>query len=230
MFKRDLDVAKQCHEKYEFKGPLLDAGGLENPAIADYEISAKKARTVAYVTERGSTRVTTVPHEDQNDRYLQIRRPWTFIDPNYVILNPDRGDPFIEDLPAKYPEAFNTIILVSVLEHVDNPYKVSDALFAILKPGGYLFNSTPFLFPYHPSPNDNFRFSPQALKMIHESSGFRWLEGDFHINHSTKEGIGDTNPANYGAPQAIMASYALCQKPEKAKEEIYRRILGDTSK
>ena len=89
---------------------------------------------------------------------------------------------------------------------------VSNALFEILKPGGYLINSTPFLFPYHPSPEDNFRFSPKALQNIHESSGFKWIEGDFHINYSSKLGIGDTNPQNYGAPQSIIASYALCQK------------------
>lgn len=211
MFKRDIDIVQKCHEKYHFSGPLLDAGGLETPAIADYEISAKKARKVTFDAD-GFERSVLVPHEEQNDRYLKIRRPWSFIDPDYLILNPDRGDPFIEDLPAKYPAAFNMVILVSVLEHVDNPYKISDALFAILKPGEFLFDSAPFLFPYHPSPNDNFRFSPQALRLIHEASGFKWLEGDFHINHSTKEGIGDTNPANYGAPQAIIASYALCQK------------------
>jgi SAM-dependent methyltransferase len=211
MFKKDLDLVMSLHGKYSFKSPLLDAGGLNNPTIADYEISAKKAVEIT-VTDSEGTRVIKVPHSNQSDRYLKISRPWSFIDHNYTTLNPQDGDPYIEDLPEKYPEAFSTIIMVSVFEHVNNPYEVSDAIFKILKPGGYFFNSTPFLFPYHPSPEDNFRFSPLALRRIHEKSGFHWLEGDFHINHSTKEGIGDTNPANYGAPQAIMASYALCKK------------------
>jgi len=103
--------------------------------------------------------------------------------------------------------------MVSVFEHVKNPYVVSNALFDIISPGGYLFNSAPFLFPYHPSPEDNFRFSPNALKTIHESSGFEVLQSDFHVNYKTTDGVGDTNPNNYRAPQAIMASFALCRKP-----------------
>jgi SAM-dependent methyltransferase len=214
MFKLDYDTIKRLHAEVGFKGPLLDAGGCETPTIADYDISIRKAYHTV-VNLGGVNRAITVPHENQQDRYVNIVRPWSFIDPSYLILNPNKGDPYIEELPAKYSEHFNTVILVSVFEHVDNPYKVSDALFAIIKPGGYLFNSTPFIFPYHPSPNDNFRFSPRALKLIHESSGFNVLQNTFHINYQTVAGIGDTNPSNYGAPQAVMASMALCQKPER---------------
>lgn len=207
MFKKDIDLIKRLHEQYKFKSPVVDAGGLEYPTVADYEISVKKA-----VTARLNHQVFKYPHPDQSDRYLSINRPWDFIDSNYLILNPAKGDLPIERLSEKYLDFFETVILVSVFEHVKDPYEVSDALYKIMKPGGYLINSAPFLFPYHPSPEDNFRFSPQALRSIHEKSGFKWVEGDFHINYSTKEGIGDTNPSNYGAPQAIMASYALCRK------------------
>ena len=208
MFKKDIDLIKRLHETYKFKAPLLDAGGLPKPTIADYDISIRKALKVA----TGDGRIVTVPHAEQGDRYLQLGMPWQFIDFNYLIMNPGMGDPVIEDLPDRYPEHFETVIMVSVFEHVDNPYKVSDALFKIIKPGGYLINSTPFLFPYHPSPEDNWRFSPTALKRIHESSGFEWLEGDFHIKINTGDGVGDLNPERYAEPQAIWASYALCRK------------------
>ena len=213
MFKKDIDLIKELHVKYLFQPPLLDAGGLENPTIADYEISVQKA--ISMTLNDNSTNKTwevNLPHPNQNDRYLNIRRPWDFIDPHYLILNPEYSHPPIEDLPAQYSNCFNTVILVSVFEHVENPYIISDALYRIVKPGGYLINSTVFLFPYHPSPEDNFRYSPLALKRIHEQSGFEWLEGDFHINYSSALGIGETSPTNYGAPQAIMASYALCRK------------------
>jgi len=211
MFKKDIDKVSELHEKYGFKTPLLDAGGLDAPTIADYDISARKAVEVVVTDDTGG-RTVKMPHSIQNDRYLSIRRPWEFIDPDYLILNPENGGPRIEELPDLYPNFFSTVIVVSVFEHVDNPYKVSDSLFKIIQEGGYLFNSTPFLFPYHPSPEDNWRFSPLALRRIHEASGFTWIEGDFHINYSTLEGIGDTNPKNYAAPQAIIASYALCRK------------------
>jgi hypothetical protein len=211
MFKKDIDLIQSLHTRYNFQAPLLDAGGQADPTIADYDVSVKKALEVC-VSIPDKTWQIKVPHPIQEDRYVQIHRPWEFIDKNYLILNPDNGDPLIENMPEKYSESFSTIILVSVFEHVNNPYKVSDALLKILRTGGYLINSAPFLFPSHSPYEDNWRFSPLALKRIHESSGFHWLEGNFHIYYSSKEGIGDTNPNNYGAPQAVIASYALCKK------------------
>ena len=213
MFKKDIDLIQELHRKYHFQAPLVDAGGLENPVIADYEISIKNAIQIEVKDSKNNSWRRNIPHPNQNDRYLKIKKPWRFIDPDYLILNPEYGDPPIEDLPDKYGNHFNTVILVSVFEHVNNPYLVSDALYQIVNNGGYLINTTPFLFPYHPSPEDNFRYSPLALKRIHEQSGFECLEFDFHVNYSSNCGIGDTNPQNYGAPQAIMASYSLCRKP-----------------
>lgn len=204
---------RELHAKYNFVGPLLDAGGVANPTIADYEISKAKAVTASAFDSSDVEVSVVIPHSVQTDRYLSMSRPWEFIDKGYLILNPDDNQPFIEDLPLRYSEAFNTVILTSVLEHVRDPYECSDALFAILRPGGFLFNSVPFLFPYHPAPEDNWRFSPVALRRIHERSGFEVLEADWHVTYSTLDGIGDTNPQNYGAPQAIQACYALCRKP-----------------
>ena len=109
------------HEKYHFKPILLDAGGLKEPTIADYEISIKKAIHIELDDSKGTKYHTTIPHPEQNDRYVHMRRPWSFIDSSYMILNPEYGDPYIEDLPQKYSDYFNTIILVSVFEHVSNP-------------------------------------------------------------------------------------------------------------
>jgi len=208
MFKADIDKVKELHTKYGFKGPLLDAGGLSHPCIADYSISAAKALEVTV-----GDRTVKIPHPVQGDRYLNISHPWSFIDQAYKIENPEEGGVFIEQLPHRYSESFNTVIMVSVMEHVKNPFEISDCIYKILKPGGLLFNSTPFIFPYHPSPEDNYRFSPQGLKYVHESSDFEILEGDFHLKIDTGAGVGDTNPERYGQPQAIWASYILCRKP-----------------
>jgi hypothetical protein len=210
MIAEDLVLMNQLHRKYRFQGPVAELGGLRDSMVANYHENLKMVIPV----EVAPGRVIKVPHPDQDVRYTRIHRPWSFIDPEYAIFNPEYGDPFIEDLPAAHAGKFNLIIMVSVLEHVANPYRASDAIFALLKPGGYLFNSTPFLFPYHPSPEDNFRYSPKALRSIHEESGFQWLEGDFHANFRSSAGIGDTNPERRLDPQALMFSYALCRKPE----------------
>lgn len=210
MFKKDIDLVKNLHERYKFQTILLDAGGVENPVIADYEISIEKA--IHTVLEDG--RQITFPHAIQNDRYVAIRRPWNFIDETYIILNPEYGDPAIEELPFRYSNYFSTVITTSVLEHVVNPYEVSDALFKIIKPGGFLITTAPFVFPYHVTATgeDNFRFSPLALRRIHEKSGFKWLEGDFYVNYSSDKGIGCPGLGGSIMPQTIIASYALCLK------------------
>lgn len=69
----------------------------------------------------GQPRSIVVPHVNPTDRYVDVVRPWIFIDPHYRMLNPEYGDPGIEDLPKLYSEAFNTVILVSVLEYVTDP-------------------------------------------------------------------------------------------------------------
>lgn len=209
MIMEDIELLQKLHARYGFQGPAVDLGGLETPNVADYGHSKRKAIEV----DAGGGRRVRIPHPQQADRYRQINRPWAFIDRDYLILNPEYGHPPIENLPDSFKDHFNLAIMVSVFEHVENPYTVSDAIFKIIKPGGYLFNSTPFLFPYHPSPEDNFRYSPKALERIHKSSGFNWVEGDFHASYRSSEGVGDTNQERYLDPQAMTFSYALCRKP-----------------
>jgi SAM-dependent methyltransferase len=208
MLMEDIDLVRKLHARYQFRGPVADLGGFDAPNVAEYQISMRKAIEV----EVGGRKVK-VPHPEQNDRYRVIERPWSFLDPLYRAINPEYGHPPIEELPIGFPDHFGMAIMVSVFEHVENPYKVSDAIFRILKPGGYLFNSTPFIFPYHPSPEDNFRYSPKALERIHRESGFEYLEGGFHAIFRSSEGVGDTNPERYLDPQGMSFSYALVRKP-----------------
>lgn len=209
MIMEDIELVRRMHARYRFMGPAVDLGGLEMPNVADYSISKAKALRL----DAGGGRKVTVPHPEQNDRYRQIHRPWSFIEPDYLILNPEYGHPPIEEMTGIYPERFGLAIMVSVFEHVENPYVVSDAIFKLIKPGGYLFNSTPFIFPYHPSPEDNFRYSPKALERIHRSSGFEWVEGDFHGRYRSTDGVGDTHSQRFLDPTPLCFSHALVRKP-----------------
>lgn len=209
MILEDIALVKKLHERFGFSGPAVDLGGLEAPHVADYAHSREKALEI----DVGGGRKVRIPHPVQNDRYWEVPRPWSFIDSGYQVLNPEYGHPPIEELPKSFQDHFNFAIMVSVFEHVANPYVVSDAIFKIMKPGGYLFNSTPFIFPYHPSPEDNFRYSPKALERIHSSSGFRWLAGDFHGCYRSSDGVGDADPERHLDPQAMAFSWCLCRKP-----------------
>jgi ubiquinone/menaquinone biosynthesis C-methylase UbiE len=62
------------------------------------------------------------------------------------------------------------VMCISVLEYVASPPGVIKEIYRVLKPGGIVYLRAPFLFPYHPPPDDLFRFS---------MAGLRTLAGDF---------------------------------------------------
>jgi len=85
MFYKDILKVEELHKIHNFKGPLLDAGGLHAPSIADYDISKNKAINIKYSFE-GVDFSINAPHPIQNDRYRKITRPWSLIDQNYLPI------------------------------------------------------------------------------------------------------------------------------------------------
>ena len=58
---------------------------------------------------------------------------------------------------------YQNIIIFNVLEHLINPTKSLKELYRILKKGGLLIGSTPFLYQVHGAPNDYLRFTADYL-------------------------------------------------------------------
>ena len=63
-------------------------------------------------------------------------------------------------------ESVGTVVCSEVLEHVATPIVGLAELARILKPGGHLVLSVPFLARIHESPNDYFRFTEFALRKL----------------------------------------------------------------
>ena len=76
----------------------------------------------------------------------------------------------IEDENGK---KYDVVLLMNVLEHIFNFQNCIDICHIQLKNNGKLYGSTPFYFRVHPSPNDYFRFTDEALKEILLKSGFK---------------------------------------------------------
>ncbi len=71
----------------------------------------------------------------------------------YLIMDPvpDYEPDIVGDI-HKMPMVDNSeeaIICSAVLEHVENPWKASEEMHRVLKPGGYCFVYVPFLYYYH---------------------------------------------------------------------------------
>ena len=67
---------------------------------------------------------------------------------------------------------FSLAACCSVLEHVRRPWVLADQLTRILRPGGTLFMSVPWVWGYHPCPDDYFRYSWRGI--IELFPAFEW--------------------------------------------------------
>lgn len=61
-------------------------------------------------------------------------------------------------------ESVDGILCEMVLEHVPDPSATTDEFRRVLKPGGRLFVAVPFLWPYHASPDDYWRWTASGLE------------------------------------------------------------------
>jgi SAM-dependent methyltransferase len=81
----------------------------------------------------------------------------------------------LERLP--FPDAgFDVVLCTETLEHVARPREVLVELRRVLKPGGRVVLTVPFLQPLHQEPHDYFRYSPHGLRSLLGGAGFMEIE------------------------------------------------------
>lgn len=98
---------------------------------------------------------------------------------HYEVLPDVYGDacrlPF---LPAK----FDAVFLFEVLEHIKEYDLALREVFRVLKAGGVLYISVPFIYPIHDAPNDFRRFTIYGLRHELAKHGFEIVEETQHGN------------------------------------------------
>ncbi len=96
---------------------------------------------------------------NQDLRYADEKRT------NVDIFSP------LHEIPR--PEGtFDCILCLAVLEHVANPVEVMAELFRVVKPGGVVIASVPFLQPEHKVPTDFQRYTKDGLTLLFVNTGF----------------------------------------------------------
>lgn len=72
--------------------------------------------------------------------------------------------------------AFDAVLCTETLEHVARPGRVLAELGRVLRPGGTLALSVPFLHPVHQAPHDYYRYTPYGLRHLLAEAGFDRVE------------------------------------------------------
>ncbi len=120
-------------------------------------------------------RVLDVGCGSQPYRSLFDGRCSKYFGADYYVTGTDATRAAADVLPYRDDE-FETVVLFQVLEHVPRPWKVVEECARVLKPGGFLLASVPFIFPHHPSPNDYYRYTHEGLANLAEQSGLEIRE------------------------------------------------------
>jgi len=105
---------------------------------------------------------------DGSNRVLRLDYPQT----NARYANPPDVFGDAQCLPMA-GESIDAVILFEVLEHVPDHRLALAEIARVLRPGGRLFMSVPFIYPIHDAPHDYFRFTPFSLRQLLEKHGFR---------------------------------------------------------
>lgn len=218
IFADDIALVKELVAKYgPAPQPIVDVGGLSNPCVADYQ---RTIDAMAKLRARLAPSIALDPTPDQVRaaqmcRYLDIERPLSFLG-DYVIENPETGGLPLERLAERYGVGacprIGTAILLSVLEHVADPFHAIDCLWQAMAPGGIVIVSVPWAFPTHYGPEDNWRISESGLRHIFtvpagEPAQWTILESGHRLNIPAEAGILDGD----GRAQIVQSAF-ICAR------------------
>ena len=108
--------------------------------------------------------------KDKVAKHIGVDVNYGFYDVSHIDLIGSADDLPIEDGAA------DAILSSQVIEHLPDPEKSIAESARVLKPGGLLFLSYPYLYPIHAPPFDYARLSQFALDAMLERHGFDLLE------------------------------------------------------
>lgn len=90
--------------------------------------------------------------------------PFDFVS---LDINPDKKPDIVCDVCDMKgmieDNSYDVVVIMEVLEHIPEPYAALAEIKRILKPGGTILGSTPFLFPIHDAPHDYYRYTIYGL-------------------------------------------------------------------
>lgn len=92
---------------------------------------------------------------------------------------PDRKPDIVGNLEDGIPlpdQSYDAVLCFNLLEHVFSHQKLVNESYRVLRQSGRLIGYVPFLVPFHPDPQDYFRYTRHGLERIFKDAGFSKVE------------------------------------------------------
>lgn len=132
--------------------------------------------TIDWVRSHASGRVLDIGCAD---RWIEPHLPegCNYIGLDYLatggLMYGARPDVFADASQLPLPDAsIDTVLLLEVLEHLRHPAQALSEIARVLRPGGQLLLTMPFLYPIHDAPHDYQRLTRHGLVRDAEATGF----------------------------------------------------------
>ena len=131
--------------------------------------------------------------------------------PEFDICNPPQMD-----------TTYDLILAEQVFEHLRHPATAIKNIFNLLKPGGHVMVTIPFLLKVHGSPEDFQRWTPDGLRHFLSDAGFinvdvrSWGNRQCVTAYMDHESLPPFDPlihSLHNEPDITMQTWALAQKP-----------------
>jgi SAM-dependent methyltransferase len=123
--------------------------------------------------------------------------------------------------------SFDCALATEVFEHAPDARALLDEIRRVLKPGGVLCFTTPFLWPYHEVPHDSQRWTSFGLESLLAGAGFSSIEvrsiGNWHSSLAQFLGLWT---ARAPLPRLVRAGLRY---PLFALQKILMRYDGDSA-
>lgn len=99
-----------------------------------------------------------------------------------IDIEPGPGVDVVHDITKDTEDLgeHDLVICCSVMEHVDKPWEAALNIAKMVKPLGHVFLSVPWIWRYHPYPDDYWRMSVSGLKVLFP--GFSWCHEAYSTN------------------------------------------------